>query len=198
MKREGFGMGSLSMKMSRRKKKTRTKSVGNVESGARNTTDDVRFFLLTALRLLTNSPGREEELLDLDEDDLELMEENTGTSFKKSRLTRLRRGGPDGDSPPSGSSKRRAVVESSDDDLDQGLPQVQDIQRIWDDGGRDDDDDGDIDAMDDFIDYDEEDEAGAPMDEEAREERRKERRKLEKERRRAQGIRPELAGIDAK
>ncbi|KAF4578811.1 Transcription elongation factor spt6 [Pleurotus pulmonarius] len=140
---------------------------------------------------------REEELLDLDEDDLELMEENTGTSFKKSRLTRLRRGGPDGDSPPSGSSKRRAVVESSDDDLDQDLPQVQDIQRIWDDGGRDDDDDGDIDAMDDFIDYDEEDEAGAPMDEEAREERRKERRKLEKERRRAQGIRPELAGIDA-
>lgn len=134
----------------------------------------------------------------MDDDDLELMEENTGASFKKSRLTRLRRGGPDGDSPPSGSSKRRAVVESSDDDLDQDLPQVQDIQRIWDDGGREDDDDGDIDAMDDFIDYDEEDEAGAPMDEEAREERRKERRKLEKERRRAQGIRPELAGIDAK
>ncbi|KAF8447735.1 SH2 domain-containing protein [Boletus edulis BED1] len=124
---------------------------------------------------------REEEEEALEEDDLELLEENTGTSFRN-RLTRLRRG----------------LVESSEDDLDNDddLPQVQDIQRIWDDeragGGREDEED-----MDDFIDYEDEEEGAGAMDEQEREERRKERKKLERQRRKAMGSRPELAGIDA-
>ena len=80
----------------------------------------------------------------MEEDDLDLLEENTGASFKH-RLTRLRRapGSPSARS----SGKRKAVVESSDDDLDNDdleLPKVQDIHNIWDDergGGRDDEDD---------------------------------------------------------
>ena len=93
-----------------------------------------------------------------------LLEENTGASFSRHRLTRLRRA-RDSESPPApSSSKRKAVVESSDDDLDNDdleLPAVQDIQNIWDDernaGGRDDDDDMD-DDMDNFIEYEDEDE----------------------------------------
>ncbi|OAX41960.1 transcription elongation factor Spt6 [Rhizopogon vinicolor AM-OR11-026] len=138
---------------------------------------------------------RREEEEALEEDDLELLEENTGTSFRN-RLTRLRRG-PEGGSPPvPSSSKRKPVVESSEDDLDdEDMPQVQDIQRIWDDeragGGREDEED-----MDDFIDYEDEDEGAGAMDEQEREERRRERKKRERERRRALGSRPELAGID--
>lgn len=141
----------------------------------------------------------------LEEDDLELLEENTGASFSRNRLTRLRRA-RDSESPPApSSSKRKAVVESSDEDLDNDdleLPAVQDIQNIWDDernaGGRDDDDDMD-DDMDNFIEYeDEEEEAGGTMDEEAREARRRERRRQEKARRRALGRAAELGGIDAK
>ncbi|KAA1471105.1 transcription elongation factor Spt6 [Dentipellis sp. KUC8613] len=140
----------------------------------------------------------------LEEDDLELLEENTGGSFRnKNRLTRLRRG-RDSESPPvASSSKRKAVVVSEDEDLDADdleLPQVQDIHRIWDDeraaAGRDDDEDLE-DDMDNFIDYDDEEEGTGGMDEEEREERRRERRRLEKERRRALGSRPELTGIDA-
>ena len=54
-----------------------------------------------------------------------------------------------------------------------------------------------MDDMDNFIEYEDEEEPGDVLDEEAREERRRERRRLEKERRRAMGSRPELAGIDA-
>ena len=142
-----------------------------------------------------------EEEEGLEEDDLELLEENTGTSFARNRLTRLRRA-RDSQSPPAPSSKRKTVVESSDDDLDNDdldLPRVQDIHNIWDDEkaalGRDDEEDAD---MDDFIDYEDEDEVGEVMDEEEREARRKERRRLEKAKRKAMGSRPELAGIDAK
>lgn len=132
---------------------------------------------------------------------MDLLEENTGASFKH-RLTRLRRapGSPSARS----SGKRKAVVESSDDDLDNDdleLPKVQDIHNIWDDergGGRDDEDDADMDDLDNFIDDEDEDEQGVVMDEEEREERRRERRRLEKERRKAMGSRPELSGIDAK
>ncbi|KIJ69294.1 hypothetical protein HYDPIDRAFT_172723 [Hydnomerulius pinastri MD-312] len=140
---------------------------------------------------------REEEEEALEEDDLELLEENTGTSFRN-RLTRLRRGREDGSPPVASSSRRKQVFESSDDDLDndEDLPQVQDIQRIWDDeragGGREDEED-----MDDFIDYEDEDEGAGAMDEQEREERRRERKKLERQRRKAMGSRPELAGIDA-
>ncbi|KAI6019290.1 hypothetical protein BKA83DRAFT_4495319 [Pisolithus microcarpus] len=61
----------------------------------------------------------------------------------------------DGRSPPASSSfRRKQVVESSEDvlDDDMDLPQVQDIQRIWDDerAGRGQEDEED---MDDFIDY---------------------------------------------
>ncbi|KAH9935008.1 transcription elongation factor Spt6 [Fomitopsis serialis] len=139
----------------------------------------------------------------LEEDDLELLEENTGASFSRNRLTRLRRA-RDSESPPApSSSKRKAVVESSDDDLDNDdleLPQVQDIQNIWDDernaAGRDDDDDMD-DDMDNFIEYEDEEEEEGGGDEEAREERRRERRRQEKARRRALGRAAELGGIDA-
>ncbi|KAI6018588.1 hypothetical protein BKA83DRAFT_4127766 [Pisolithus microcarpus] len=75
----------------------------------------------------------EEEEEALEEDDLELLEENTGTSFRN-RLTRLCQS-RDGRSPPTSSSFRwKQVVESSEDvlDDDEDLPQVQDIQRIWD------------------------------------------------------------------
>ncbi|TFY83720.1 hypothetical protein EWM64_g301 [Hericium alpestre] len=140
----------------------------------------------------------------LEEDDLELLEENTGGSFRKqSRLTRLRRG-RDSESPPvASSSRRKAVVESSDEGLedvdDLELPRVRDIHSIWDDerGAPGRDEDEDLDDMDNFIDYDDEEEGAGGMDEEEREERRRERRKLEKERRRALGSRPELTGIDA-
>ncbi|KAI0670362.1 transcription elongation factor Spt6 [Trametes maxima] len=140
---------------------------------------------------------RDEEEDALDEDDLELLEENTGSAFPRRRITRIRPGREDSPPAPS-SSKARAVVESSDeDDLDNDdFPRIQDIHNIWDDeraaAGRDDDD---VD-MDDFIEYEDEDEAGGAMDEAEREERRRERRRLEKARRRAFGSRPELAGID--
>jgi transcription elongation factor SPT6 len=137
----------------------------------------------------------------LEEDDLDLLEENTGTSFRH-RLTRLRRA-HDSESPPvPSSSRRKAVVESDEEDLDKDdleMPRVQDIHNIWDDergAGRDDEDDMDMDDMDNFID-DDEDEQGAVMDEEEREERRRERRRQEKERRKALGGR-ELPGIDAR
>ncbi|EGN93242.1 hypothetical protein SERLA73DRAFT_126732 [Serpula lacrymans var. lacrymans S7.3] len=142
----------------------------------------------------------EEEDEVLEEDDLELLEENTGTSFKN-RLTRLRRGRESGSPPAASSSRRKAVLESSDDDLDNDdldLPQVHDIQRIWDDeraGGREDEED--LDDMDNFIEYEDDEEGAGAMDEVEREERRRERRRLEKERRRALGSRPELDGIDA-
>ncbi|KZT26523.1 transcription elongation factor Spt6 [Neolentinus lepideus HHB14362 ss-1] len=133
----------------------------------------------------------------LEDEDLELLEENTGASFKN-RLTRLRRGREDESPPAASSSKRRVVEESSEDDLDNDdleLPRLQDIHRIWDDGGREDEDE-DMDDMDNFIEYEDEDEGVEQMDERQREEKRRERRRLEKQRRKALG-RPELAGIDA-
>ncbi|KAI9064455.1 transcription elongation factor Spt6 [Trametes sanguinea] len=135
----------------------------------------------------------------LDEEDLELLEENTGAAFPR-RITRIRPG-RETESPPAASSSRaRAVVESSDEDLDNDdFTRVQDIHNIWDDeraaAGRD-DDDVDMDDMDNFIEYEDEEEAGGAMDENEREERRRERRRLEKARRRAFGSHPELAGID--
>lgn len=137
----------------------------------------------------------DEEDEGLEEEDLELLEENTGTSFKRDRLTRLHRR-RDSESPAASSSKRRVVVESSDDDLDNdGLSRLEDIQRIWDDERRGEEDD---DEMDDFIEDDEEEEGGPPMDERAREERRREKKQEQQRRKRARGAVPELAGIDAK
>lgn len=134
---------------------------------------------------------------ELEEDDLDLLAENTGGAFRKSRLTRLRRGRVS-ESPPTTSSRRKNVVESSDEDLDNddNLPQAQDIQKIWDDErGRDDEEEyGDLD-LDDFIEYDEE--GGGALDEASRAERRREQQELQR-RKRAFGSRPELAGIDVK
>jgi len=120
----------------------------------------------------------------LEDDDLELMEENTGGVFKKQpRLSKLR----DLSRSPT-SSKRLTVVESSDDDLEMGeRPRVVDISKIWDD--RDEDED-----IDDFIEYSDEDVAS--LNQAAREARREEKRQ-ELRRKRAQ-VRPELVGIDAK
>ena len=67
------------------------------------------------------------------------------------------------------------MVKSSKDDIDNNsdLPQVQHVQCIWDDewagGGRED--------MDDFINYEDEEEGTGAMDEEECEERCKERKK---------------------
>jgi transcription elongation factor SPT6 len=72
---------------------------------------------------------------------------------------------------------------------------VPDIHNIWDDGRDEEDDDMD---MDDFIDYDEEEDGGVPMDEKAREKRRREKRQEQERRKRARGVRPEVEGIDAK
>ncbi|KAF8625819.1 hypothetical protein AX15_005199 [Amanita polypyramis BW_CC] len=135
---------------------------------------------------------RREEDEALEEDDLELLEENTGASFKKSRLTRLRRG-RESESPPAVPSKRRTIVESSDEDVDNDESRpAPDIHNIWDDGREEEDD-----YMDDFIEYDEEEDGGVPMDEKAREERRREKRQEQERRKRARGVRPEVEGIDA-
>ncbi|CAE6414499.1 unnamed protein product [Rhizoctonia solani] len=127
---------------------------------------------------------------DLDEDDLDLVEENTGTRASRSHLTRLRRGRASSSrsaSPEDTRISRSRRVRGSDDE---SLPDVNDIDRIWDDRARE-EDDGD---MDDFIEDDLDEDPG--MGEEEREEQRRERRRVEKERRKAMGARPELAGID--
>jgi transcription elongation factor SPT6 len=134
----------------------------------------------------------------LDEDDLDLLAENTGGRIARSKLTRLRRGRESGDEGP---SRRRGLDDSSDSGIDEaniiGVREVTDIQNIWEDdrGVRDDDDDMD---MDDFIaDEDEEEEGAGAMAEEEREERRREKRRLAMERRQMLKGRPELTGIDA-
>jgi transcription elongation factor SPT6 len=138
---------------------------------------------------------------DLEDDDLELLQENTGADFSH-RLTRLRRAGGSVSPPPASSSKRKVVVVSSDDDdLDNDVDSTtQDIANLWDDergvGAREEDDEMDLDDMDNFIEYEDEDGTGV-MNEAEREEKRRERRRMEKERRKALGNRPELAGIDA-
>ena len=130
----------------------------------------------------------------MEEDDLRLVEENTGTSIKKNhRITRFRN--RDSGSPPTASTSKRPVDTSEDDlDNDEDLRQAPDITNIWDDERRDDDDED----MSDFIDYSDEEEGGVTMNEEAREARRQEKRQEQMLRKKARGARPELAGIDAK
>lgn len=139
---------------------------------------------------------------DLEEDDLDLLEENTGTRIaRKTKLTRLRRG-RDSESPAEPRAKRpfKSVLDDQlsedEDDLDVEPP-VADVRGIWDDdraGGRDLDDDVDMD--DDFIDDDLDDDGMGDLGEEEREERRKERQRQERERKKAMG-RPDMVGIDA-
>ena len=90
----------------------------------------------------------------------------TCSYWKKTRAhpsleTRIRHA-RDESPPAAGSSLRKAVIESSDDDLDDTIPNIRDIHNIWDDdrnAARDDDDD--LDDMDNFIEYEEDEEAGA-------------------------------------
>jgi hypothetical protein len=141
---------------------------------------------------------------DLEEDDLDLLEENTGTRIaRKNKLTRLRRG-RESESPVESRAKKpyRSILDDqlSEDEDDLGVePQVaDDVRGIWDDdrvGGRDLEDDVDMD--DDFIDDDLDDDGMGDLGEEEREERRKERLRLERERRKALG-RPDMVGIDAR
>jgi transcription elongation factor SPT6 len=128
---------------------------------------------------------------DLDEDDLDLVEENTGTRASRGHLTRLRRGRASSSRSASPEDTRISRGRRPRGSDDESLPDANDIDRIWDDRARD-EDDGD---MDDFIEDDLDEDPG--MGEEEREEQRRERRRVEKERRKAMGARPELAGIDA-
>jgi transcription elongation factor SPT6 len=134
----------------------------------------------------------------LEDDDLELLAENTGSSYKKNKLSRIRRGGDD-ESPPAPASRRKPIIESDDDDLEDlsGARVVTSLQNIWDDGQGQDDDDMDMDDMDAFIDDDDVEEGGV-IDEEERERRRRERLRVEKERRKVMRSRPEMVGIDAR
>jgi transcription elongation factor SPT6 len=130
----------------------------------------------------------------LEEDDLALLEENTGASFRK-RLTRLRRGRHSASPQAEPSGKSKAALDSSEeDDLDDDIPKVQDIQQIWDDSRGQEDDD-----MDDseFITSDEDPEGTDAIGEDEKRQRREQRRK-EKQRLKAKGGRPDLAGMDAK
>ena len=125
-------------------------------------------------------PGQEDE--DLSDEDRELMAENMGIRSTGHKLTRVRRGrvGSDSASPEPTSARRTGRDSDEGDD-------VTDLHRIFDDerGG----DDMEVDDEDDFI--DDEGEEG-----EVDEEERRERRRVERERRRAFGAKPEMAGID--
>ncbi|KAF8654136.1 hypothetical protein AX16_003667 [Volvariella volvacea WC 439] len=134
---------------------------------------------------------RREEEEGLEEDDLELLAENTGMPIKKNK--RLRRLGSRGSESPVASSSKRRVIESSDEDLDhddQGRDH--DIQKIWDDDRGREDYDEDAEDMEDFIEYEDAEEEAAMNEEE-----RQERRKKERQMRKARGLPPELTGIDA-
>lgn len=133
---------------------------------------------------------------DLEEDDLDLVEENTGTRIaRRSRLTRLRRG-RELDSADEAETARppRAVADvdvSDEDNLGQLDAGGDDVQGIWDDERGDRDDDEDIDS---FIDDEDEDITLPP---EEREQRRQERYKRDRQFREAIS-RPDLVGIDAR
>lgn len=135
--------------------------------------------------------------MDLDEDDFDLVAENTGTRVSRPgqpKLTRIRRGRAlsASRSPSPAFPSRRAPIE---DDLELSGPESDrgDVNRIWDDRGRG--EDIDMDDDDGFID-DEDEEDDEDMGEEEREARRREKRRDERERRRVLGARPDMAGID--
>ena len=136
----------------------------------------------------------------MDAEDLELVEENTGTRVDRSRthgLSRLRRGRASASASPPPVTKVRHPELSEDDSNAESA----DVTKIFDDtgrGARGGPDDIDLDDEDDgFIDDDDDEDLDREMGEEEREERRREKRRDERQRRRAMGARPELAGIDA-
>ena len=205
MKRRHERSGKDSLRMTMKKRMTRgaVKRLNNID-GARSAgggTEVGRGFTHCSQAPDTLSVALEE---DLEEDDLDLLEENTGTRIaRKNQLTRLRRG-RESESPTESRVKKpfRSGLDDqlSDDEDDLGVePRVtDDVRGIWDDeraGGRDLEDDVDMD--DDFIDDDLEDDGMGEIGEEEREERRKERLRVERERRKALG-RPDMVGIDAR
>lgn len=156
-----------------------------------------------------------EEDFEVDEDDLELLAENTGRPRKKDlhRLKRFRRGSASPEADDAAAAQQRALAELFDDDDDEDdepvsgrrgaeynddedLPSVGQairagVARKVRDVGYEDD------GLDDFIEEDEDEEEMRDLDEEEREARRREKRE-EKRRARMSGIAadPAKAGID--
>jgi transcription elongation factor SPT6 len=137
----------------------------------------------------------------LDAEDLELLEENTGTRMDRQRskhLSRIRRGrASESASPPprgSGRSFPGALSEDEESNADADLSHIFDDRRRGDDAGLDDMDADDFD--DGFIDDDDDEDLDRDMGEEERLQRRKDKRRREREQRSAMKARPELAGID--
>lgn len=136
----------------------------------------------------------------LDDDDLELLEENTGTRVSRPRthhLSRVRRGrGSTSRSPPPAPVSRRLVVEDVEPGSESDVS-VPDVSHIFDDRPRDNrglGEDLDMDDDDGFID-DDDDDLDGDMGEEEREQLRQEKRRDVRERKRAMVHRPD--GIDA-
>ncbi|KAF8921228.1 SH2 domain-containing protein [Mucidula mucida] len=134
-----------------------------------------------------------EDSEELDEDDLDLITESTGRK-RHPRLQRLRRYS---NSPPAASSSKRAVIDSSEDDLDEAA-NAEDIHNIWDDEERrDGEGDPEDEDLDDFIDWEDEEEGGVGQDDISREERRKQKQRRDDERRKIRSLHPNTLGIDA-
>ncbi|KAF8522273.1 transcription elongation factor Spt6 [Hysterangium stoloniferum] len=131
---------------------------------------------------------------DLEEDDLDLLEENTGTRIaRKSELTRLRRGR---EAETRQTFKSVLDDQFSDDEENLGLEEPA-TGDIWNDGGaREVDDEADIIDDDSFIDDDAVDEDMAGLTELERAKNKKERQRREREVRKAMS-RPDTVGIDA-
>lgn len=155
----------------------------------------------TKRRKKSKSHHRTRELV-LDEDDYDVVAENTGTNPRQTApLTRLVRGRTRAVSrspSPSltGVPQARGEIDHVGDD-DDSLPDNNDISNIFDGAARDGrggPDDMDVDEDEGFID-DDDDEDG-DMGEDEREARRREKQRDERQRKRAMGARPELAGID--
>jgi transcription elongation factor SPT6 len=114
------------------------------------------------------------------------------TSPFRKHLTRLRRGRHSASPQAELSGKSKAAIDLSEDDEDDDIPKVQDIQQIWDDSrGQEDDDDSE------FITSDEDPEGTGAIGEDEKRQRREQGRK-EKQRLKAKGGQPDLAGMDAK
>ena len=121
---------------------------------------------------------------EIDEEDRELMQENLGIRPARRKLVRPHHTVVRSDSEDSMPDEVRPDRRARDEDR-------VDLRQLFDDEGPVDD----IEAEDDINEFiagdEDEDEEG-----ESGEERRKERRRVERERRRAFGVRPEMAGID--
>lgn len=157
------------------------------------------------IELREEDEEEDEEMGDLDEEDLELLEENTGTRIERRNKApkRIRRGRDDDDVMGDTIRKRRRVL---DDDNRGASQRGGDLGDLWDDDGirrvrraREEDEDEPPefgDDMRDFIEDDDEDE-DIQMGEAERQERLEQRR-AEAARKRKAGGRPQVAGLDTK